>query len=121
MRYHSFRFVCVCVCVCLSLSSSRRDTDQALLPTVLTAVLSLPLSPSLYLSLSLYICTDPDQPLLPMVLTAVLSFHSFMGGVALGVQTGVHETVSAPLPFALALDPPPLLLFERFPLRISLP
>lgn len=36
---------------------------------------------------------DPDQPLLPMVLTAVLSFHSFMGGVALGVQTGVHETV----------------------------
>jgi len=36
---------------------------------------------------------DPDQPLLPMVLTAVLSFHSFMGGVALGVQTGVHATV----------------------------
>ena len=35
---------------------------------------------------------SPDQPMLPLVLTAVLSFHSFMGGVALGVQSDVHQT-----------------------------
>eukprot|EP00802_Teleaulax_amphioxeia_P020143 Tamp_20414.p1 GENE.Tamp_20414~~Tamp_20414.p1 ORF type:complete len:362 (+),score=53.33 Tamp_20414:2-1087(+) len=34
---------------------------------------------------------DPNQALLPMVLTAILSFHSFMGGIALGVQSDAHQ------------------------------
>jgi len=34
---------------------------------------------------------DPELPLLPLILTVVLSFHSFVSGLALGVQSDAHK------------------------------